>query len=145
MDSRDLKKSGLKITLPRKLILEILENSEQHHLSAEDVYKTLLERGENVGIATVYRVLAQFETAGLVERHQFEGITSVFELKPDTHHDHLICTTCGAVIEFVNDRIEQEQHKIAAEYGFKLSGHSLNIYGECHDPDNCERRQAQDI
>lgn len=143
MDSTDLKKSGLKVTLPRRLILELLENSDQRHLSAEDAYRMLLERGENIGIATVYRVLAQFEAAGLVERHQFDGTTSVFELTPETHHDHLICTACGTVIEFSNEKIETLQHKIASQAGLEITGHSLQIYGTCKDPEQCLKNREK--
>jgi len=144
MNSQDLKRSGLKITLPRRLILELLKKNEQHHLNAEDVYRLLLEQGENIGIATVYRVLSQFENAGLVERHQFDGHTSVYELKTDTHHDHLICTTCGTVLEFVNEEIEALQRKIAHQVGLTISGHSLQIYGTCQNPAQCVHYRACD-
>lgn len=130
-DSRQLKAAGLKITIPRLKVLQILEHSPNHHLSAEDVYKALLEMGEDVGLATVYRVLTQFETAGLVSRHNFEGGHSVFELSQGEHHDHLVCVKCGSVEEFVDDVIEQRQKIIAERANFKMTDHALNIYGVC--------------
>lgn len=131
ISNQDLRKAGLKVTLPRVKILELLENADQHHLSAEDIYKTLLEQGEDVGLATVYRVLTQFEAAGIVQRHHFENNYSVFEIMQDDHHDHLVCLNCNKVIEFHNDTIEKEQHAIAQHYGFELTGHALNLYGYC--------------
>jgi Fur family ferric uptake transcriptional regulator len=128
VENQELRKAGLKVTLPRVKILQILENSEQRHLSAEDVYKALLEAGEDVGLATVYRVLTQFESAGLVERHNFDGGHSVFELDRGDHHDHMVCIESGKVIEFHNDKIEQLQEQIAEEHGYELSGHSLVLY-----------------
>lgn len=130
-DSRQLKAAGLKITIPRLKVLQILEHSPNHHLSAEDVYKALLEMGEDVGLATVYRVLTQFETAGLVSRHNFEGGHSVFELSQGEHHDHLVCVKCGSVEEFVDEVIEQRQKIIAERANFKMTDHALNIYGVC--------------
>ena len=130
-ESQQLKNVGLKITLPRLKVLHILEQSTNHHLSAEDVYKALLETGEDVGLATVYRVLTQFEAAGLVSRHNFEGGHSVFELSQKEHHDHLVCVKCGRVEEFVDDIIEQRQKQIAAKAQFQMTGHALNIYGVC--------------
>ena len=130
-ESQELKDAGLKITLPRVKILEILENSEVHHVSAEDVYKLLLHNGEEVGLATVYRVLTQFEQAGLVVRHNFEGGHSVFELSSDKHHDHIVCIWCGRVEEFADDEIEQLQEKVADKLGFELTDHNLNMYGLC--------------
>ncbi|WP_231971596.1 ferric iron uptake transcriptional regulator [Thiohalobacter thiocyanaticus] len=112
-------------------ILEILEQNEQRHLSAEDVYKALLEAGEDIGLATVYRVLTQFETAGLVTRHHFEGGHSVFELSQGEHHDHILCVKCGRVDEFVDEVIEERQHKIAEKAGYEMTDHSLYIYGVC--------------
>ncbi|WP_151725870.1 ferric iron uptake transcriptional regulator, partial [Acinetobacter radioresistens] len=103
ISNQDLRKAGLKVTLPRIKILELLENSKQHHLSAEDIYKTLLEQGEDVGLATVYRVLTQFETAGIIQRHNFENSHSVFEIMQEDHHDHLVCLNCNKVVEFTND------------------------------------------
>lgn len=130
-ESQQLKDAGLKITLPRLKILQILEQGKDHHLSAEAVYKTLLDLGEDVGLATVYRVLTQFETAGLVSRHNFEGGHSVFELAQGEHHDHLVCVKCGKVEEFMDDMIEARQKIIAEQAGFKMTDHSLNIYGLC--------------
>lgn len=132
--NQDLRKAGLKVTLPRIKILELLENSKQHHMSAEDIYKTLLEQGEDVGLATVYRVLTQFEAAGMIQKHNFETNHSVFELMQEEHHDHLVCQNCNKVVEFVNDIIEEEQHIIAQKHGFVLTGHSLNLYGYCDAP-----------
>lgn len=128
VENQELRKVGLKVTLPRVKILQILENSEQHHLSAEDVYKALIESGEDVGLATVYRVLTQFETAGLVVRHNFDSGHSVFEMARGDHHDHMVCVDTGKVIEFHSDEIEALQEQIAAEHGFDLAGHSLVLY-----------------
>jgi len=127
----ELKRAGLKVTLPRIKILQILEDSDPHHLSAEDVYKALLESDEEVGLATVYRVLTQFESAGLVERHNFDGGYSVFELARGEHHDHIVCIDCGRVMEFTDDVIEDRQQKVAKEMGFDLKDHSLYLYGSC--------------
>ena len=131
ISNQDLRKAGLKVTLPRIKILELLENSRQHHMSAEDIYKTLLEQGEDVGLATVYRVLTQFEAAGIIQRHHFENNHSVFEIMQEDHHDHLVCHSCSKVVEFINDTIENEQHEVAEKHGFTLTGHSLNLYGYC--------------
>ena len=125
---QDLRKAGLKVTLPRLKILEIFENSEQRHMSAEDMYKELLETGEDIGLATVYRVLTQFESAGLVTRQNFEGGHSVFELDDGEHHDHMVCIETGEVIEFSNDEIERLQHKMAEENGYELLDHNLVLY-----------------
>ncbi len=130
-ESKQLKNVGLKITMPRLKVLQILEQASDHHLSAEDVYKALLEMGEDVSLATVYRVLTQFESAGLINRHNFEGGYSVFELSQGEHHDHLVCVKCGRVEEFLDDIIEQRQHLIAERARFKMTGHALNIYGVC--------------
>ncbi len=127
-ENQELKKAGLKVTLPRVKILQILEKSEERHLSAEDVYKSLLEAGEDVGLATVYRVLTQFESAGLVERHNFDGGHSVFELDRGDHHDHMVCVDTGKVIEFHNHEIESLQEQIAKEHGYSIAGHSLVLY-----------------
>ena len=127
---QELRKAGLKITLPRLKILEILEGAEVRHQSAEDIYKELLQAGEDIGLATVYRVLAQFEAAGLVTRHNFEGGHSVFELDEGKHHDHMVCIATGDVIEFVSSDIERLQHEIAAKHGYKLIDHSLVLYVE---------------
>lgn len=131
MESEDIKKAGLKVTLPRVKILEIMENSRLRHLSAEDVYKQLLESDEEVGLATVYRVLTQFEGAGLVTRHHFEGGHSVFELEQGKHHDHIVCVKCGKIEEFVDEVIEQRQRDIAEKAGFDITDHCLYIYGIC--------------
>lgn len=131
MDNQDLRNAGLKVTLPRLKILEILEKADPHHMSAEDVYKTLLESGDDVGLATVYRVLTQFEAAGLVRRHNFEGDHAIFEIEQGEHHDHLVCIKCGKVDEFIDEAIEKRQEIIAKENGFKMTDHSLTIYGIC--------------
>ena len=128
VDNNELRKVGLKVTLPRIKILEILESAERRHLSAEDVYKILLEAGEDVGLATVYRVLTQFEAAGLVERHNFDGGHSVFELDRGEHHDHMVCVETGKVVEFHNEQIEQLQNDIADAHGYEITGHSLVLY-----------------
>lgn len=128
VEAQDLKKAGLKATLPRIRILQILEESTEPHMSAEDVYKTLLEQGEDVGLATVYRVLTQFETAGLVMRHNFDSGHSVFELDKGAHHDHMVCLNTGKVIEFQNEDIEKLQKSIAEEHGYELVEHSLVLY-----------------
>jgi Fe2+/Zn2+ uptake regulation proteins len=128
VENQELRKAGLKVTLPRVKILQILENSTERHLSAEDVYKLLLEAGEDVGLATVYRVLTQFESASLVERHNFDGGHSVFELDRGDHHDHMVCVASGKVIEFHNEKIEQLQRDIAADHGYEITGHSLVLY-----------------
>ncbi|OUV63295.1 MAG: ferric iron uptake transcriptional regulator [Gammaproteobacteria bacterium TMED119] len=137
MENQDLRRAGLKVTLPRMKILEILESSSKPHLSAEDIYRMLMDSDEDIGLATVYRVLTQFETAGLVIRHHFEGGQGVFELDRGKHHDHLICIKCGKIIEFVNADIEEQQHQIAEQEGFTITDHSLIIYGECNKKD-CE-------
>jgi Fur family transcriptional regulator, ferric uptake regulator len=134
MDNQDIRKAGLKVTLPRVKILELLEGSAQRHVSAEDVYKMLLDKGEEIGLATVYRVLTQFEAAGLVTRHNFEGGHAVFELDRGGHHDHLVCVVCGKVEEFVDSTIEKRQREIAKEHGFEMVDHSLIIYGHCGNP-----------
>lgn len=131
MQNKDLKKAGLKITGPRLKILHILENSESRHRSAEDIYKTLLDMGEDVGLATVYRVLTQFESAGLVIRHRFEGGLAVFELDNGQHHDHLVCIKCGKVEEFVDALIEERQLAISKKMNFQMTDHNLNIFGIC--------------
>jgi len=130
MDNSDLRKAGLKVTLPRTKILNILEQHHERHLSAEEIYKLLLEANDDIGLATVYRVLTQFVTAGLVTKHNFSGY-SVFELNQDEHHDHLVCVECGKVEEFIDDVIEQRQEQIAKDAGFEITDHALNIYGIC--------------
>jgi Fur family ferric uptake transcriptional regulator len=129
-ENQELRKVGLKVTLPRVKILQILESTDQgsQHLSAEDVYRALLAAGEDVGLATVYRVLTQFESAGLVTRHRFETGHSVFELAKGEHHDHMVCVASGEVVEFSDSLIEERQHQIAAEHGYELVDHSLVLY-----------------
>jgi len=129
LESKELKKAGLKVTLPRMRILEILENNSDRHLSAEDVYKALLAQGEEIGLATVYRVLTQFEAADLVKRHHFEGGQAVFELISKGQHDHMVCVKTGHVEEFHDPVIEERIQKVAAEHGFDITDHSLVIYG----------------
>lgn len=131
MDNANLKKAGLKNTQPRRRILEIMDKGPNHHMSAEDIYRELVEAGEEIGLATVYRVLTQFEEAGLVVRHHFEGGQSVFELDHGEHHDHLVCVKCNRVEEFCDDDIEKRQQEIAKKAGFTITDHSLNIYGIC--------------
>jgi len=126
-----LNKAGLKTTLPRLKVLNFFETSEERHWSADDVYKSLLDSGENIGLATVYRVLTQFEQAGLLVRHHFEGGKSVFELNNGDHHDHIVCLQCGHVEEFHDAAIEARQEKVAAEHGFAIREHSLHIYADC--------------
>ncbi|KAF0806501.1 transcriptional regulator Fur [Alcanivorax xiamenensis] len=128
MDNQDLRKAGLKVTLPRVKILQQLESSESRHLSAEDIYKALMEAGEDVGLATVYRVLTQFEQAGIVLRHNFEGGSAVFELADEGHHDHMVCTETGEVIEFVDEEIEKRQKMIADKHGYDIVDHALVLY-----------------
>ena len=127
--NQELKKAGLKVTLPRLKILEILKSPDNQHISAEDVYKILLEQGEDIGLATVYRVLNQFDDAGILDRHHFEGGKSVFEISDKNHHDHLVCLDTGKVIEFEDEIIEQRQHEIARQHGIRLTHHSLYLYG----------------
>ena len=128
MENQDLRKVGLKVTLPRIKILQILEDTKGSHMSAEDVYKALMEAGDDVGLATVYRVLTQFESAGLVVRHNFDGGHAVFELDSGDHHDHMVCMETGTVIEFIDERIERLQHEIAEEHGYELIDHNLVLY-----------------
>ncbi|CUA85094.1 ferric iron uptake transcriptional regulator [Pseudidiomarina woesei] len=141
-DELQLKKAGLKVTSPRIKILEILKNPANQHISAEDVYKILLEKNEEIGLATVYRVLNQFDDAGIVSRHHFEGGRSVFELSAKDHHDHLVCLTCGHVFEFEDDVIERRQLDVAEANNIRLTNHSLYLYGECKSPDTCENNQT---
>jgi len=136
--NEELKRAGLKITLPRIKILTILQNPNNQHISAEDVYKILLEQHEEIGLATVYRVLNQFDDAGIVSRHHFEGGKSVFELSHKQHHDHLVCLKCGIVVEFEDDIIEKRQEDIAKTHKIKLTNHSLYLYGECEDTQACD-------
>ena len=130
MEATDLKKAGLKATLPRIRILQILEHSEERHLSAEDVYKTLLRHGEEIGLATVYRVLTQFVAAGLVMRHNFDAGHSVFELDRGEQHDHMVCTKTGEVVEFYNAEIDRLRKEVVEQHGFKMVDHSLVLYVE---------------
>ncbi|QGX40230.1 ferric iron uptake transcriptional regulator [Permianibacter aggregans] len=131
VDNSQLRNAGLKVTLPRMKILQILEQAPNRHMSAEDVYKMLMEQGDDVGLATVYRVLTQFEQAGLVLRHHFEGGHSVFELDEQGHHDHLVCLRCNKVVEFVDEVIEQRQKAVAEKHKMTLTDHSLYLYGIC--------------
>lgn len=144
MESQDLRRAGLKVTTPRLKILEILAGSGievLRHLSAEDIYKRLLESNEDIGLATVYRVLTQFEAAGLVSRHHFEGGTAVFELNRGEHHDHVVCLDCGRVEEFADADIEALQGKAAERLGFSIADHSLIVYGHCQRT-GCAYRKA---
>ena len=125
---QELKKAGLKVTLPRLKILEILEKNSERHMSAEDIYKETLDSGEDIGLATVYRVLTQFESADLIIRHNFEGGHSVFELNEGTHHDHMVCVDTGQVMEFHDESLEQLQHDIAKKAGYELVDHSMVLY-----------------
>ncbi len=134
-ENQELRNAGLKVTLPRVKIMQILEATDSRHMSAEDVYKALRDADEDVGLATVYRVLTQFEAAGLVMRHHFEGGHSVFEMMTEDHHDHIVCTKCGKVEEFYDEVIEAQQQKQAEKKGYTISDHSLYIYGLCK---NCQ-------
>jgi Fur family ferric uptake transcriptional regulator len=136
METSNIKKAGLKITHPRMKILEFLETSKTRHHSAENVYRSLMDDGEEIGLATVYRVLAQFVTAGLVEKHHFESGQAVFELSEKSHHDHIVCVACGKVEEFFDQTIENRQKEIAIEKGYNVTDHSLTLYGKCSDCDN---------
>lgn len=131
----DLKRAGLKVTLPRLKILEILENTEQHHLSAEDVYKALLAEDTEIGLATVYRVLTQFESAGLVTRHHFDGGQALFELDTGDSHDHIICIKSGLMAEFKDEKLEERLREIAEELGYELKDHTIVLYGVHRDAD----------
>jgi len=133
LDTRELRSRGLKATLPRIKILEILEEQTEfsNHLTAEQIYKILIKGDDEIGLATVYRVLTQFESSGIVKRHHFEGGNSVFELDKGEHHDHILCVKCGQVSEFTDDLIEQRQKEIATTLGYTLTDHSLYLYGYC--------------
>ena len=133
METADIKNAGLKLTLPRMKILELLESSEDRHLKAEDIYKMLLDSGEEIALATVYRVLTQFETAGLVTRHHFDGGHAVFEIDDGQHHDHLVDISTGRVVEFYDEIIEQRQKEIATKYGFTITEHTMVLYGHFSD------------
>ncbi len=131
MEDNELRKVGLKVTAPRLKILHIFETTKERHLSAEDIYRLLKKQQENVSLATIYRVLTQFEVAGLLQRHNFDGGHAVFELDSGQHHDHLVCIQCGLVKEFLDEGIETRQENIAKREGFEISDHSLTIYGLC--------------
>ncbi|RLA10878.1 MAG: ferric iron uptake transcriptional regulator [Gammaproteobacteria bacterium] len=133
MESSDIKNAGLKLTLPRMKILELLEKSDDRHLKAEDIYKMLLDSGEEIALATVYRVLTQFEAADLVTRHHFEGGHAVFELNDGAHHDHLVDISTGRVVEFYDEVIEQRQREIAKKYNFTITEHTMVLYGQFND------------
>ncbi|MCJ8337723.1 MAG: ferric iron uptake transcriptional regulator [Pseudomonadales bacterium] len=138
LENQELRKVGLKVTLPRVKIYQILEKAgEGDHFSAEDIYKLLMELGEDVGLATVYRVLTQFESAGLVSRHHFEGGHSVFELSRDEEHDHIVCVKCGKVKEFIDSDLVKRQHAIASDLGYNLTDRTLYLYGTCVE--GCEK------
>ncbi len=138
----DLKTAGLKATLPRLKILELFSQTSQRHLTAEDVYKLLLSENMDIGLATVYRVLTQFEQAGILERHHFESGKAIFELREGTHHDHLVCVDCGRVEEFYDEQIEERQKHVAQERGFKIRDHALYLYAECITP-ACPHRPSR--
>ncbi|MDG4550290.1 MAG: ferric iron uptake transcriptional regulator [Candidatus Contendobacter sp.] len=143
MGSKELKQAGLKVTLPRMKILDMLQHQDGMHLTAEEIFRALEESGEEVGLATVYRVLTQFESAGLVKRHHFEGGHSVFELNQGEHHDHILCLECGRIEEFCDEDIEQRQHVIAQRLGFELAEHCLILYGHCNRAD-CPHRSPEE-
>ena len=133
MGKNELQKAGLKVTVPRTRILALLERDRSRHLDAEAIHRELCDEGDEIGLATVYRVLGQFEAAGLVQRHNFEGGQSVFELDEGGHHDHIVCTRCGRVDEFVDEDIEALQNKVARNAGYQITGHALHLYGICAD------------
>jgi Fur family ferric uptake transcriptional regulator len=143
VEPSQLHRAGLKNTAPRRKILEILASTTSRHMSAEDVYRRLLELNEDIGLATVYRVLTQFESAGLVTRHHFEGGTAVFELNEGTHHDHIVCVDCGHVEEFTDEAIEEKQRAIAERLGFEITDHSLTLHGRCVRGEACPYRPKQ--
>ena len=141
-DPQSLKNMGLKATFPRLKILELFENSNQRHMTAEDVYRMLIAENMDIGLATVYRVLTQFEQAGLLERHFFESGKAVFEINRGKHHDHLVCIDCGRVEEFYDPEIERRQKAIASERGFVIQDHALYLYAQCTKPDCPHRNTA---
>ena len=143
-ESKDLRNMGLKATLPRLKVLDLFQNSTQRHMSAEDVYKLLLNENADVGLATVYRVLTQFEQAGLLVRHHFDSGKAVFELNEGSHHDHLVCLQCGKVEEFYDPEIEKRQTKIAKDRGFSIHDHALYLYADCIKPD-CPNKAAGSV
>lgn len=130
---KELKKVGLKITIPRVTILELLQKSDKNHYSAEDVFTELRDNGHDIGLATVYRVLSQFEQAGILVKHHFEGGQAIFELETGEHHDHLICMNCNKIVEFYDEKLEADQQKIAEQHGFELEEHNMVLYGVCSD------------
>ncbi len=137
VERQNLRDVGLKVTLPRMKILELLERSDTRHVTAEVLYRKLIEKGEEIGLATVYRVLTQFEAAGLVIRHHFEGNTAVYELDRGHHHDHMVCIRCGRITEFMDETIEQRQREVAQRNGFSIADHELTLYVDCNK-ENCE-------
>lgn len=140
MNDNELRKAGLKVTTPRLKILALMENAKPHHLNAESIYQQLKEQGDDVGLATVYRVLIQFEAAGLIRRHNFEGGFSVFEIEQGHHHDHMVCERCGSVREFFDEHIEKRQAEIAKANQFQITEHHHTIYGICH---HCHTKAAE--
>jgi Fur family transcriptional regulator, ferric uptake regulator len=142
-DSKDLRNTGLKATLPRLKVLELFHNSSERHMTAEDVFKILLNENADIGLATVYRVLTQFEQAGLLVRHHFESGKAVFELNEGSHHDHLVCLQCGKVEEFYDPEIEKRQIKIAKDRGFDIHDHSLYLYADCTKPKCPNKNSSQ--
>jgi Fur family transcriptional regulator, ferric uptake regulator len=142
-DPRELRSTGLKVTVPRLKVLELFQQSRERHLTAEDVYRKLLEDHADIGLATVYRVLTQFEQAGLLVRHHFEGGKAVYELNEGAHHDHLVCLQCGRVEEFYDPEIEKRQARIARERGFTIHDHQLHLYADCVKP-QCPFRPKAD-
>jgi Fur family transcriptional regulator, ferric uptake regulator len=142
-DPKELKSTGLKVTVPRLKVLDLFQHSPDRHLTAEDVYRKLLEVHSDIGLATVYRVLTQFEQAGLLVRHHFEGGKAVYELNEGKHHDHLVCMQCGRVEEFYDPEIEKRQIKIAKDRGFEISEHALYLYADCTKP-RCPHRKTSD-
>ncbi len=139
-DQSDLKSVGLKATLPRLKVLDIFRRSDDRHLSAEDVYRALISEEIDIGLATVYRVLTQFEQAGILSRSQFDSGKAIFELNDGDHHDHMVCTHCGKVVEFTNPEIEALQHKVADENGFKIESHAMVLYGVCN---SCQKPKSR--
>jgi Fur family ferric uptake transcriptional regulator len=137
----ELKSTGLKVTVPRLKILEIFQNGGQRHMTAEDLYRVLLQEGSDVGLATVYRVLAQFEQAGILSRNHFESGKAVYELNEGQHHDHLVCLDCGRVEEFYDEQIERRQHAVAQAKGFNIADHALSLYAHCTQKD-CRHRNV---
>ena len=144
MEQKDIRNAGLKVTLPRMKILEILESNLDHHMSAEEIYKALLDSGDDIGLATVYRVLNQFEAVDLVSKLHFEGGQAVFELSSGEHHDHVVCLDCGHVEEFVDEIIEARQRVAAEKLGFEIDAHSLVLYGHCRKKSCVHKKSISD-